>query len=243
MFYITGDTHGNFQDVAKWCKPTKRNIGTTLDDYLIILGDSGINYYLDFNAKGIKRFLAKLPLNFIIIHGNHEERASFIPTYSRKYIKNDNIGLEGSFLVEPEYPNLLFTEMYGRYIFNHQSCYVIGGGYSVDKYFRLEHKYNWYESEQLSTLEKYEVWHELRNLEDSHVDIKYILSHTCPAKYIPTEWFLPQVDQSTVDNSMEEFFDMIDNYIPYTKWYCGHYHGEKETGTIEFMYHSIKEFE
>ena len=238
MFYITGDAHGNFKHIDTFCRCNN----TSLDDYIIILGDSGINYHLDFNAKGMKKYLSKIPINFIVIHGNHEERASYISTYKRHRVDDKKNGIHGSFLIEDNYPNIMFTETYGYYVLNNNSCYVIGGAYSVDKYFRLEHGYNWYSSEQLSQTERYEVFHELRNHEDNYGTIDYILSHTCPKKYTPTEWFLPNVDQSTVDDSMEEFLDIVDDYIPYKKWYCGHYHGEKDLGNIEFMYKSIKRF-
>ncbi len=31
--------------------------------------------------------------------------------------------------------------------------------------------------------------------------------------------------------------------IDYDKWYCGHYHTEKQIGKIEFMYGSVKVLE
>ena len=41
MIYITGDTHGDFRNVARFCEKMQ----TSKDDVLIILGDAGINYY------------------------------------------------------------------------------------------------------------------------------------------------------------------------------------------------------
>lgn len=41
MIYITGDTHGDFRNVARFCKKMQ----TSKKDVLIILGDAGINYY------------------------------------------------------------------------------------------------------------------------------------------------------------------------------------------------------
>ena len=42
-YYITGDTHGDFSRIAEFC----RSNGTDTNDVMIILGDAGINYYLD----------------------------------------------------------------------------------------------------------------------------------------------------------------------------------------------------
>ena len=40
--YITGDTHRDFSRIYNFCEREE----TTRDDIMIILGDSGINYYL-----------------------------------------------------------------------------------------------------------------------------------------------------------------------------------------------------
>ena len=39
MIYLTGDTHGNFDRIRRFCEINN----TTKDDVLIILGDAGIN--------------------------------------------------------------------------------------------------------------------------------------------------------------------------------------------------------
>ena len=55
---------------------------------------------------------------------------------------------------EEDYPNLLFAKDGEIYNFNKHKVLVIGGAYSVDKYFRLARGYNWYESEQPSEKNK-----------------------------------------------------------------------------------------
>lgn len=50
------------------------------------------------------------------------------------------------------------------------------------------------------------------------------------------------MDQSDVDKSMEKFLDKINESIDYDKWYCGHYHTEKQIDKIEFMFGRIKVF-
>ena len=47
MVYITGDTHGDFTRIEKFCHDFK----TTKEDYLIILGDAGINYWGESDKK------------------------------------------------------------------------------------------------------------------------------------------------------------------------------------------------
>jgi len=80
----------------------------------------------------------------------------------------------------------------------------------------------------------------LNKYSGKHIDI--ILSHTCPLKYEPTEVFMKGVDQSRVDKSMEIFLDKVEENIHYDKWYCGHFHTEKQIDKLEFMFGRIKLF-
>ena len=73
MFYITGDTHGDY-DIHKLSNAAlnRNNITFTSEDYLIICGDFGLvwdnsseeNYWLDW--------LNKKPCTTLFIDGNHE---------------------------------------------------------------------------------------------------------------------------------------------------------------------------
>ena len=67
----------------------------------------------------------------------------------------------------------------------------------------------------------------------------YVLSHTCPFYYIPRDMFLPIVDQSTVDDTMEHWMDSVENEIPYVKWYCGHWHTDRIVDQVRYMYNDI----
>ena len=49
-----------------------------------------------------------------------------------------------------------------------------------------------------------------------------VLSHTCPERYIPVEAFLSGIDESTVDNSTEEWLGSIEEKLNYVAWLCGH---------------------
>ena len=73
-------------------------------------------------------------------------------------------------------------------------------------------------------------------------DIDIVLSHTCPYKYMPREVFMSGVDQSKVDYSTEKFLDEVEKNLNYKKWYCGHFHTEKQIDKIEFMFGRIKDF-
>lgn len=229
MIYITGDKHGDFREIFYFCYENK----TTLDDIMIVLGDAGINYYANEKDYILKDSLLQYPITFFCIHGNHEERPENIKTYKTKRFH------DGVVYYEEDYPNVLFAKDGEIYNFNNHKVLVIGGAYSVDKYFRLDRGYNWYESEQPNEETKNKVVSVLKDL-NNKVDI--ILSHTCPYKYLPREMFLEGIDQSTVDNSTEHFLDEIEKSTDYNLWYCGHYHTDKEIDKIVFMFHKIEEF-
>lgn len=229
MIYITGDKHGDFNEVFKFCLLNK----TTLDDVLIVLGDAGINYFANEKDYMLKDSLLQYPITFFCVHGNHEERAENIKTYKTKKFHN------GIVYYEEDYPNILFAKDGEIYNFNNHKVLVIGGAYSVDKYYRLAYGYKWYASEQPDDKIKNKVKKVLNAL-NNQIDI--ILSHTCPYKYIPREMFLSGVDQSKLDNSTEYFLDEIEDTVDYDYWYCGHYHTDKKIDKMIFMFHDICEF-
>ena len=81
------------------------------------------------------------------------------------------------------------------------------------------------------------------NIERLNYKVDYVFTHTAPIKYEPTEWFLSEIDQSTVNNSTEIWLDSIEDKLDYKKWYCGHYHGYKEIDKIQFMFNDFEELE
>lgn len=114
---------------------------------------------------------------------------------------------------------------------------VIGGAYSVDKWYRLERGARWFADEQPDDKVKAHVESKLDEL-DWKVDI--VLSHTCPFGYEPTKAFLPGIDQSMVDTSTEIWLDRIERHLNYRKWYCGHWHIEKSIDRMRFMYNEFE---
>jgi len=206
MIYLTGDTHGKFRRVALFCD----TVESTKDDVLIILGDAGINYYGNLKDKRLKQQLNELPITLFCIHGNHEKRPESLPA-------NKEAAWNGGMVyIEPDYSSLLFAKDGETYDFSGKRCFVIGGAYSVDKYHRLANNLGWWPDEQPSAEIKKHVE---RRLDTENWNVDIVLSHTCPLKYIPTEMFLSCVDQSSVDNGMEEWLGAIEERLVYDRWY------------------------
>lgn len=227
MIYITGDRHGNFDDIISWCSQYK----TTKEDILIVLGDAGINYYGCKKDIELKNKLSKLDITLFCIHGNHEMRPESIGTYKEVPFMN------GMVYREDEFPNILFAKDGEVYNFNGLNTLVCGGAYSVDKNYRLLRGWRWFSDEQPSEEIKKRV-EDRCELLDWNIDI--VLTHTCPLKYEPTEWFISGLNQNEVDKSTEIWLDTIENKLNYKKWYCGHYHGNKKIDKLQFMYEDIE---
>ena len=229
MIFITGDTHGNFSRL--YSLTSKYNV--CRDDILIILGDAGINYYGGKKDKRLKEQLKRLPITIFAIHGNHEQRPNNIPSYKEIMWHN------GIVYQEDDYPNILFAKDGEIYDFDGIQTIVIGGAYSVDKYYRLAQGYSWWQDEQPDDSIKARVERQLSN-NGNKIDV--VLSHTCPATYTPTEMFLSEIDQSTVDTTTEQWLDIIEGKIQYKKWYCGHFHTDKSIDKMRFLFTTIEEF-
>lgn len=225
MVYFTGDIHGIPWGIVKFSK----KYGLTEDDIIVILGDAGANYYCDDRDRECKAALNKVKPTVFCIHGNHEARPSTLPGYRLTEWKG------GLVWVEKEYPNLLFAKDGEIFDLSGLRYLVIGGAYSVDKFYRLSRGWGWWPDEQPSEEIRAEVEKKIRK---EPFDI--ILSHTCPFKYEPLEMFLSGIDQSTVDDSTERWLDAIEESCDYKAWFCGHWHTDKRVDKMHFLFHTFE---
>lgn len=247
MIYITGDTHRKFDRIEYFCD----SVNTTKDDLMIILGDAGINYYGERDDNRFKRYIESLPITLMLIRGNHESR----PDHSWPIRTKATDNFFGTFAIQQEFPSILYALDGRMYKLNTsagwKNAFVIGGAYSVDKYYRLgsyaagNHAMKWFEDEQLSPEEMEMVKKNLLTSIGMGEPVDYLLTHTCPESLEPKEMFLPFIDQSTVDKSTEKFLDEIktileEKKIAYEKWFCGHWHTEKVAPeNLRFMFNDI----
>ena len=52
---------------------------------------------------------------------------------------------------------------------------------------------------------------------------------------MPTEAFMPGLDQSLVDHGTEEWLDGLESKLDYDARYCGHWHIDKHIDRLHFM--------
>lgn len=240
-FIITGDTHGQ---VEIRISNIIRNLATTEcgteknEIAIIILGDAGLNFYLNKSDEKKKKKLARYGLRIYCVRGNHEERP-------------ENLGYElswdddvmGEVYIDPVNTEIRYFQDGKVYLIEGHRCLVIGGAYSVDKWYRLNRVgltpetnnpklSGWFADEQIT------AW-EMQAIAYHHFGQNYdfILTHTCPLSWEPRDLFLDCIDQSQVDKSMEQFLDEIRSETTWKIWCFGHYHTDRtERPRVEQFY-------
>lgn len=229
-YFKTGDTHGDLSKIVEFCKENQLNI----DDVVIVLGDSGLNYYKDSRSYRAKVYYSgELTCTLFLVHGNHEQNPEYMDSMKEKEWKG------GIVYYEEDFPYILYAKDGEIYDFDGQSVVVLGGAYSIDKDYRLMMGWNWFADEQMSS----EVMNRCEeNLEKVGWNVDIVLSHTVPVSVEPVEFFLQGIDQSKVDKTMEEWLESIRERLTYKHWYAGHYHCEvKKPYNVEILYKSILE--
>lgn len=214
--FMTGDTHGDFDFLAGWC----RNNETTYEDILIILGDAGINYYGPTQKKelALKEMIKDCPITLLCVRGNHEDRPE-----DRPELGLGDVGIGDEVYLDIRYPNIWYAQDGGEYNIIGKKILTIGGAYSVDKFYRISRGWKWVANEMLNSDERANI---LDKVYDKEYDI--VCTHTCPIDWEPVDLFLSGIDQNSVPKDMERFLTDVKRYITYKKWYFGHYHADRE---------------
>ena len=228
-FLITGDTHRIFSRFHS-IKPVENE-----QTAVIILGDAGLNIGRERDDRDTKNALCRnYPYLFYCVRGNHELRPEDVP--GMELIWDDYVG--GHVWVENSFPNIRYFQDWGIYHINGLRTLVIGGAYSVDKWWRLQRGSFWSSREQLTTEEMEEC--ERFVTKRPHFDL--VLSHTTATRYQPTDLFLGCIDQTTVDNTMEKWLEHLFEKITFGIHLFGHYHADRiEAPYVEQFFNEIED--
>lgn len=227
---VCGDQHGSYQYLLE-------NLKSFYDLYkpeelgIIALGDFGLNFYLNKTDEKKKAMLNNRGYKFYLVRGNHEARPEDLPNIKKVFDEE----VSNYIYLEEEYPNIRYLLDGRDYMFGKFHSLVLGGAYSVDKEYRLLNHYPWFPNEMLNE----EEMEQILQLHDGET-YDFILSHTCPISWEPRDLFLPMIDQSKVDKSMENFLEEIEKKVWYYQWLFGHYHDDRLVRPgAEMFYHRL----
>lgn len=229
-WYVSGDTHGNFTRFTNLAEyKTNERIG------VIVLGDCAVNWTLDPEKdKGLKRQLTQKFANFewYLLRGNHDARPEDVEGMEKVW----DADIKGIVYQEAKYPNIHYFIDGSTYLIDKYKVLTIGGAYSVDKFYRQARGGIWHANEQLNTNERAMI-----KCIVAGEQYDFVLTHTAPICWEPTDLFLPMLDQSSVDKTMELWLDKIRQSIHYKIWLFGHYHSNRlERPGVQLMYESIE---
>ena len=234
---ITGDTHGKILERISHIDEQQYPPTETA---LIILGDAGFNFYLNKTDWKLKRNTNNTGYTIYCVRGNHEERPENLKI-PLVYDKEVN----GLVYCEKEFPNIKYFLDGGSYNIKGYSVVTIGGAYSIDKWHRIGNKNHkttwtgWFKDEQLTYDERQKITRQVKNK-----SYDFVLTHTCPYTWRPTDLFLSFVDATAIDPTMELWLEELKNKINYNIWLFGHFHADRfERPKCEIFYKNIEEID
>lgn len=244
-FLIRGDCHGQFDWMYNGCLD-----GYTPEETAIfILGDCCLDFYLNKTDLHKKQEIDSRGYYIYWVRGNHEARPQDIEGY--EVISDSTV--HGQVYCDPRFPHLRAFLDYGFYQIDEYSCFVIGGAYSIDKYWRLlrfglteetnnPKKTGWFANEQLSPEERKDCFQKAKLFSSTGKEVDFVLTHTCPLRFQPTDLFLYSIDQSSVDSTTEKFLDEIADVLNWKVWLFGHYHADRiECPRVEQYYNNLED--
>lgn len=235
---ITGDTHGRVLERLKNIDQTKYPPAETA---IIILGDAGLNFYLNHTDWKNKKAVNDFGYRVYCLRGNHEERPENL---GYPLVNDANVG--NMVYMEEEFPNIRYFVDGGNYLINNHTVLTIGGAYSVDKWYRLQRAASmgssfsgWFKDEQLTEREMDLI---SDNVKNKYFD--FVFTHTCPLDWEPTDLFLSSIDQFSVDKTMEQWLNQLKESFSWGIWCFGHYHADRnERSHVEQYYTDIEDME
>jgi 3-oxoacid CoA-transferase subunit A len=243
---VTGDTHGGMSTITRIGNINRNMNCIPEESAVIILGDAGLNFFLNGTDKKYKKTLNDMGYHIYCVRGNHEERPENIP--GMILIEDENVN--NAVWMQEEFTNIRYFVDGNEYNIGGHSTLVIGGAYSIDKWYRLARagytsaeaetanpkKCGWFKDELLTKEEMDAI-----TLKATDKQYEFVLSHTCPMSWEPTDLFLRGIDQTQVDKSMEIWMDELKEHMGWGIWCFGHFHADRiERPHVEQFYNEYE---
>lgn len=218
MLFITGDTHGAYDDFLN----RVYQHGIQKGDTVIVCGDFGFVWDDPYH----RYFLAKLttePFTIVFVDGNHED-FTLLNTYP---VIEWNGGK-----VHKIAGNIYHLMRGQHFTIEGRTFFTMGGAYSVDKAMRKEGVSWW--KEELPTSEDYKIAGETLKAHDYEAD--YVLTHNAPQSAIHYLGLVPDLH----DAELTGYFEWLYGKLKFKKWFAGHYHVNKLIrGNVQILYDAV----
>lgn len=212
--YITGDTHGNqiLWDacINSFLKPW---------DTIMVPGDFGIGFFDGryWSEEMFYDYLEEQPYTVLFCDGNHENFYK-LNAYEVKEWNGGRVQF-----IRKNVIHLMRGEVYE---IDDKKIFVFGGGFSIDKDYRVPGKSWW--PEEMPNNEEYETAR--KHLEACGYKVDYIFTHTAPANTVE---YMSRMNMGIKNTVIEEspligFLQWVEEKTEYKKWFFGHFHIDRE---------------
>ena len=202
---------------------------TTYNDAIIITGDHGFLYYGSDNwrEENIKKAAAKCKITIICLRGNHDDRPQNRKNMLFCELESDPTTPSGYYW-EPDYPRIWYVADGSTLTINNKRFLFIGGSASADKEWRLLMGWRYFKDEELTRKEFLNILDKV-----DHHHFNYVITHTCPEAWMPTDLFMKGVDSSKISRQTEEFLTTVSENIDFDEWWFGHFHDDRFNMDVE----------
>lgn len=215
MIYVVGDTHGNQYQWVEQIEPV-----LSPSDSILVCGDFGIGFWHGhhWSEEAFFDFLSEQDYTVLFVDGNHEN-----------FDKLNSYPVENwcGGKVHKVRNNVIHLMRGEVYHIAGNTIFVMGGGYSIDKYLRTE-GISWWPQEMPS---EEEYCNAMVNLEQIGNHVDYIITHTAPSE---TVYYLSTLRKFGIKNDviqeqpLTNFLNEIQKTVSYKHWYFGHFHVDLE---------------
>ena len=195
MIYLLSDLHGDmlhagFQEYLSLSKE---------DDWLILLGDIGLDFENTRENKIFTDTFISLRKNIAFIDGNHE---------NFDYLYQFPVEEWNGGMVHRLTDHIVHLMRGNIFTIEGKTFFVFGGCKSSQKWREMG---LWYPQEE-ATEEEYQLAY--RNLEQHHMQVDYVLTHKYEKEDVADESGL----------TLQALTDFIDEKVSFRCWYSGHWH-------------------
>lgn len=228
--FVCGDIHADISHISKRAMK-KQNIKLTEKDYLIILGDfGGVWWYPEsrFYKQDVylQKWLSNQPWTTLFVDGNHENH-DLLNQYPIEEWNGGNV----HHIVKDKIIHLMRGQIFN---IDGKTIFTMGGAQSHDMEVRQEW-ISWWRTE-LPSFQEYET--AINNLEKNNWKVDYVLTHCCSSS--GAKELLQEKYNSADESLLEAFFEGLTKNLTYDRWYCGHYHMNKNiSNNTTVLYHKI----